>query len=107
MRFKTSSASLALWLVGLCLLPASMTLAAPAGESKYEAILVWATNADKSPDPSHKPVDAGVLKKLKGLPLKWKNYFEVSRADLVVPRNGVKEVTLSDQCRIGVKDIDG
>jgi hypothetical protein len=80
---------------------------APAKDLKFEAFLVWATNAEKSPDPDHKPVDAGVRKKLSELPLKWKNYFEVHRELFAVPKGGSEKATLSDKCKIGVTDVDG
>jgi hypothetical protein len=90
-----------------CLLLAFPCVAAPAKDLKFEAMLVWAANTDKSPDPNHKPVESDVLKKLKELPLKWKNYFVVNRVGFDVARGGAKEVTLSDKCKISVKDIDG
>jgi hypothetical protein len=95
------------WLVASCFAPAFAGLAAPAKESKYEVLLIWATNAEKSPDPHHTPVDADTLKKLRELPLKWKNYFVVNRASLEIPKGESKEVTLSNQCKIAVKDVDG
>jgi hypothetical protein len=95
------------WLAGLCLLLAFTGIAAQAKDLKFQAILVWATDAENSPDSSHKPVDAEVLRKLRGLPLKWKNYFEVKRKPLAIPRNGSETVALSDKCKIGVADVDG
>jgi hypothetical protein len=82
-------------------------VAAPAKDLKFDAVLVWATNAEKSPDPGHKPVDEDVRRKLSELPLKWANYFEVNRKGLTVARGGADEVALSDKCKIEVKDIDG
>ena len=42
---------------------------AAAGETKFEAILVWGTNDETSPDKSHKPVSEGIAKKLKDFKL--------------------------------------
>lgn len=81
--------------------------AAQARDWRLEAILVWATNAEKSPDPNHKPVDEETRKKIGELPLKWKNYFEVHRETFTVKQGGSKEVTLSQKCKLNVKHTDG
>jgi hypothetical protein len=95
------------WLVALCLLPLFAAPAAQAGDLKFQAILVWATNAEKSPNPNHKPVGAEVRRKLSELPLKWKNYFEVNRKQALVPSGGSERVELSRKCAIELTDIDG
>ena len=51
---------------------------AQAGELKYEAVLIWGTHNEKSPDPKHKAVDEKLEKKLKKA-FKWEHYFEVNR----------------------------
>jgi hypothetical protein len=81
--------------------------AAQAADMKFEAFLIWATDAGQSPDPNHKPCDAEVRKKLNDLPLKWKNYFVVNSVKFSVSRGGSQEATLSDKCKIEVKHIDG
>ncbi len=91
-------------LVCLSLLLATVALA---GEAKFEALLIWATNDSKSPDPKHKPVEADIEKKLAELPLKWKHYFEVNRKTFEVARNSSDKVTLSEKCSLEVKDMDG
>jgi hypothetical protein len=80
---------------------------ARAADMKLQAQLLWGTDDAKSPNPAHKPVDAELKLKLKRLPLKWANYFEVTRQGLDVPQNGAKKVVLSDQCEIEVKNLDG
>ena len=67
------------WMAALFFLLAFGGAAAQARDLKFQALLVWATDAGSSPDRNHKPVDAEVRKKLSELPLKWKNYFEVKR----------------------------
>lgn len=74
---------------------------------KLEAQLIWGTNDPQSPDPSHKPVDADVLKKLAALPLKWSNYFSVNRKGFIVPLASTSKVPLSEKCRMEVKNLDG
>jgi hypothetical protein len=81
-------------------------LSARAKEIKFESLLVWATNAETSPDPNHKPVDAEVRKKLGELPLKWARYFEVNRKPFSLSKGGSKEITLSDECKIDVREVN-
>src|SRR5687767_2384846 len=79
---------------------------AMAEELKIEATLVWATNEEKSPDPKHKPVDgkfAGELRKI----FAWKNYFEVSRTNGVVPNRGTKAFKVSNKCLIEITELEG
>ena len=81
--------------------------AAPAGDLKLEAQLIWGTNDAKSPDPKHKPVDTEVRKKLADLPLKWANYFEVNRKTFALPKAEAKKIPLSEKFAIEVKSPDG
>ena len=89
-----------------CVLLALTGAFAQAADLKFDAFLVWATNAEKSPDPNHKPVNEEVRKKLHELPLRWANYFEVNRKRLSIPRGGSEKAELSDKCKIEVKDVD-
>ncbi|HWH69781.1 MAG TPA: hypothetical protein VNT26_10370 [Candidatus Sulfotelmatobacter sp.] len=81
-------------------------LSAQAADLKLEAQLVWGTDAAQSPDPKHKPVEADIRKKLKELPLKWANYFEVNRKSLDLPPKGLKKVNLSEKCDLEVQILD-
>ena len=76
---------------------------AQAAAAKLEATLIWGTNDEKSPNPEHKKVDAAVAKKLKAMPFKWNNFFEVNRQTFAVTTNYTKLV-MSKQCSIEVKD---
>lgn len=78
-----------------------------AADLKLEAQLIWGTNDAKSPDPSHKPVDAKVAAKLKRLPFKWVNYFEVTRKQLAVPQGGTTRITMSKDCDVSVRNLGG
>ena len=93
--------TLGLWLAAI----ASSLLAATAtaGDAKFEAVLVWGTNDDKSPDPSHKPVSEALAKKLKDF--KWSHYFEVARKDVSVGKDE-KRVQMSKDCVIVIKLLD-
>ena len=108
MTFNLTRLACQAWLRALCLVfLCSGLAAAQARDLKFEAILVWAADLDKSPDPHHKPVGPEVRKKLKELPLRWKNYFEVNRKSLSVASGGTSQVSLSQKCDIRVTDVDG
>jgi hypothetical protein len=74
---------------------------------KFQVQLVWGTSEDRSPDPKHKPVEFEVKQKLKELPLKWSNYFEVNRKSFEVPPASLSKVSLSEKCELEVKSLDG
>ncbi|HVM47860.1 MAG TPA: hypothetical protein VMU04_07525 [Candidatus Acidoferrum sp.] len=78
-----------------------------AGPLKFQVQLLWGTSEDHSPDPKHKPVAADVRAKLKDLPLKWNNYFEVNRTDFDVATTAPSRVPLSEKCAIEVKSLGG
>ena len=85
-----------------------------AGESRLQAAtlklqvqLIWGTGDDHSPAPKHKPLESDVKAKLKDLPLKWSNYFEVNRKDFEVPASAATKVPLSEKCELEVKSIGG
>ena len=78
--------------------------AASAAERRIEARLIWGTNGDKSPEPSHKPLEGDLAKKLNEMPLKWKNYFEVNRQVFAINDRVYTNVLMSKKCTIEVKD---
>lgn len=67
----------------LGLFPARASAAAPV-TNKYQAILIWGSDDDKTPE-NHKPVSPEVAKKLKNF--KWKNYFEVAQKEFTVVKD--------------------
>lgn len=107
MRSRPKSLFPRSWVAAVCLALAFAAIGAQAEDLKFEAFLVWATNAEKSPNPNHKPVNAEVRKKLHELPLKWKNFFEVNRKIITAARGGVGKAGLSPKCTIQVKDLGG
>jgi hypothetical protein len=74
---------------------------------KLEVQLIWGADTSQSPDASHKPVEHDVRKKLKELPLRWANYFEVCRKPFKVALKDSQKVPLSDKCAIEVRNVDG
>lgn len=79
-------------------------LTAAAAERKLEARLIWGTNDEKSPEPSHKPLEGELAKKLNEMPLKWKNYFEVDRKFFTINDKTYTNIVMSKKCSIEVKD---
>ena len=75
-----------------------------AADIKLEAQLIWGTTNSVSPDPRHKPVDPDVEKRLKKLPFKWEHYFEVRRKRFTVPEGEDREIEMSSDCSIKVKN---
>src|SRR3954469_10503123 len=77
-----------------------------AEDLNVEAQLIWGTNADKSPNPSHKPVDQATAEKLRKV-FKWKNYFLVHKENSVVPSRTTKQVKLSKKCAVEITELAG
>jgi len=77
--------------------------AATAGEEKFEAQLVWATNDEKPPSDDYKPVNEEPRKKLESLGLKWKNFFIVKRKDFETKNGESGKVQISEKSTIAVK----
>ena len=104
MRVNRKS-SLLFWLLALAL-PLLSFSQAQAGDRKFEAQLIWATNQKQSPDAKHKVVDADIRERLSKLPLKWENYFEVNRQQLCVDKGGTNKVCMSAKCTVEVNMKD-
>ena len=76
---------------------------AHAAELKLQTQLIWGTDDSKPPDgKNYKPVEPDIQKKLKELPLKWKNYFEVKRTDFALGQALTKTIPLSEKCALSV-----
>jgi hypothetical protein len=79
-----------------------------ADDLKLQAFLLWGTDDVKPPEgKDYKPVDLEVRQKLKDLPLKWTNWFEVNRKDFVAPQGTMKEVSMSAKCQLHVRKFIG
>lgn len=80
--------------------------AAVAGEAKFEAQLIWATNDEKPPKDDYKPVDEETRKKLESLGLKWKNFYLVKKKDFETKNGDSGKVEVSEKSSIAVKQLD-
>jgi hypothetical protein len=107
MKFQSSLASPFVRVAGVFFLLLATGHHALAADLKLEAQLIWGTNDAQSPDPRHKPVERDVARKLKGLPFKWTNYFEVTRKQFIVPQGGTSKVTMSKDCEVSVRNLGG
>jgi hypothetical protein len=92
------------WLLGVILAAAVMLPATEPTGRKLETRLLWGTDDSKSPDPTHKPLEGALAKKIKSMPLKYKNYFEVKRLTFAINDKEYTKVEMSKQCYIEVKD---
>jgi hypothetical protein len=102
MRSRTLAATAWVWVV-ICF-PIATALNAAAGDFHLQAQLLWATDGEKPPEgKNYKPVDPAIGKKLRDIPLKWKNYFEVNRTNFVVASAAVRKVAISEKCQLEVR----
>src|ERR1051325_768152 len=107
MRLATGSVTLAIWIFAAFSSLSALTGRAEPGDMKIEAQLIWATNDKEDPNPKHKPVAPEIREKLKALPLKWANYFEVNKVAVEIPKGETRRAKLSDKCEVEIKNIDG
>jgi hypothetical protein len=103
-KCRAPASAIVIGTVLFLLLQSFSPFAACAADMQLEALLVWGTNQEKSPEPKHKAVDADLKKQLQQLPLKWTNWFEVNRVKFAVPSTGANKVPLSEKCAIDVKN---
>ncbi len=81
-------------------------MSAQAADMKYKVFLLWGTNDQKPPEgKDYKPLEAEIRDKLKDLPLKWTNWFEVQRKEFSAAKGASKQVPVSEKCAIEVKNL--
>jgi len=89
------------WVVIALLLLACGQFSAQAAEMKLQAFLLWGTDDSKPPEgKTYTPVEPDIRQKLKDLPLKWTNWFEVNRKDCTLAQGETKEVPISEKCKL-------
>jgi hypothetical protein len=107
MRAKLIPATSLLWF-STALVLLACTGGARADDTKFQAFLLWGTDDTKPPEgKAYKPVNPEIRQKLKDLPLKWTNWFEVNRKEFAVPQVEAKDVPMSEKCRLKVSNING
>jgi hypothetical protein len=106
MRAKLIPATSLLWLSTALALLAGGELRAQAADMKFQAFLLWGTDSAKPPTgKTYQPAAVEIRQKLKELPIKWTNWFEVNRKDFTVLQTKVSEVAMSEKCRVNVKKL--
>ena len=96
------------WFAAALFLLAATGFSAPAAELKLQAFLLWGTADSKPPEgKNYQPANPEIRQKLKELPLKWANWFEVRRVDCTVPQGATKEVVMSEKCQVKVRKLGG
>ncbi len=75
---------------------------------RLQAFLLWGTDDSKPPEGKpYKPAELDIKQKLKDLPLKWTNWFEVNRKEFTVPQGAGQQVAISEKCQLNVKRVIG
>ena len=106
MRTKLTPANRLVWFPTLLVLLACVAVDAQAADAKFQVFLLWGTDDSKPPEgKAYKPVQPEIRQKLKDLPLKWANWFEVNRVDFAVQQGVTKEVPISAKCQVNVKKL--
>jgi hypothetical protein len=103
MRAKLIRAASLGWFSMALALLACAELRAQAADMKLQAFLLWGTDDTKPrAGKNYKPAAPEIMHKLKELPLKWTNWFEVNRKEFTVLLGVVKEVAISEKCQLNV-----
>lgn len=104
MRLRLFPASTLFGCVASLVLLGNAAFRAEAAEgSKFQIVLVWATDDAKPPaGKDYKPLDPEIRKQIKAL--KWKNYFEVKRIDFSLAPGSTKKVPISEKCELEITD---
>jgi hypothetical protein len=77
-----------------------------AANVKIEAQLIWATDANHSPNANHTPVDPAAAERLRKA-FKWKNYFVVTNLVKDIPSRGSVPFQLSKKCTVEIRELEG
>ncbi len=108
MRAKLISATRLAWIATTVALLAGAGFGAQAADMRLQAFLLWGTDDSKPPEgKAYQPVNPDIRQKLKDLPLKWTNWFEVKRVGFEVPQGATREVAISDKCQVKVSKFAG
>jgi hypothetical protein len=91
--------------VFLALLSFLFVTSSQAADSKFAAQLIWGSNEEKSPDPTHKQVDPALKAKLQKV-FKWKNYFLVTNVVSTIPAKQSRKLTMSEHCVIEITPLE-
>jgi hypothetical protein len=76
-------------------------------EQKFVAMLIWGTDDEKPTDKEKdlKDVDPALKEKFRKI-FKWKNYFEVTRANVGIKVGEPKDIKLSKKCLVKIHQTE-
>ena len=85
----------------------SLSAADSPAEQKFTAMLIWGTDDEKPSEKEKdlKDVDSALKEKFRKI-FKWKNYFEVTRADVSVKVGEPKHFKLSKKCEVKINQTE-
>ena len=108
MSVRRISAARLVWLAATLVLLVGVGFDAQAAEMKLQAFLLWGTDDSQPPaGKTYKPASPEIRQKLKDLPLKWTNWFEVRRVEAEIPQNATKAIVISEKCQVNVRKLGG
>jgi hypothetical protein len=108
MSAKSIPAARLAWCTAILMLLVAPGFSASAADMKLQSFLLWGTDDSKPPEgKNYQPASAEIRQKLKDLPLKWTNWFEVRRVDCTVPQGVTKEVAMSEKCQVKIAKLPG
>ena len=108
MSVRRIPAARLVWLAAALMLLAGAGFDVQAADMKLQAFLLWGTDDSKPPaGKTYQPASPEIRQKLKDLPLKWTNWFEVRRVEAVVPQGVTKQVVISEKCQVNVRKLGG
>jgi hypothetical protein len=103
MRTKLIQATSFGWFSLALVLLACPELRAQNADMKLQAFLLWGTDDNKPrAGKNYTPATPEIMQKLRDLPLKWTNWFEVNRKEFTVVLGEVKAVAISQKCQLNV-----
>jgi hypothetical protein len=76
-----------------------------AGDLKLTVQLIWGTDEEKPKEKKLKEVESKLADKLRRV-FKWKNYFEVSNQNVILPTNAPQKLAMSRKCELELKRVD-
>jgi trehalose-6-phosphatase len=71
---------------------------------RLEAVLVWATNVQKTNDTNLKELEPALAKKFRKA-YKWNYYYEVRRKEATIAGKEATKVPISEKCALEIKHL--
>jgi hypothetical protein len=89
-----------IWIILLFCLTGSVNLVLAADKTlKLDAQLIWGTDQENPNKTDLKDISPELRKKLCKV-FKWKNYFEISRKEVILPQQANQRIRMSPKCEL-------